>query len=1084
MFIPLTAYSAYSLQEGLLLPSELVEAAKAQNLPALGLTDHRLLSGAVEFAVACQRVGIQPVLGLEINLLENSGLAIREAEAGGAGGSGGAPDGLMPSGRNPADMTSAGQRLSLLAMNLNGWSNLCRLSSAIERGDIESPTRSSAGTTPTGVPIAFLSKVSDDLIAILPSPAQTAQDEAEPLVVLKVIFKDRLYAALDDPGTAVRRSMLAHRLKIPCVVTHPVYYLSPEQESLQRTLSAIRLNLSLNKLPPGAAAPKGSHFPSQEEIESQFSNFPSAVEATQEIAARCKFDLPLGIPHMPTVPLPPGLTAAQYLRERAEAGARRLYGDINPRVRERLDHELEVIAKMGFEPIFLIVEEILNYARQTGVPFSSRGSAASSLVAHCLGITSPDPLRLDLYFERFLNPARSTPPDIDTDLCSRGRDSVIQHVFDKYGEDRAAMVCTINRFRPRSSLGDVAKAHGIEPQKVREMVNQLPYAFWSRFEQNEEGETPPSPFAELRAVYTSPGYQRIFEEAEALLKLPRHLSVHPGGMVIAPGKITDLVPIMRSGSKGVTITQFDLESVEALGLVKIDLLGIRGLTVLGDVTLSGFEPHERYPTGTKPAGPISFLESIPADDAETSRRVQTGETIGCFQIESPGMRATLREIRAHSEDDLMAALALYRPGPLSGGLKDAFVRRFKGEEPVHHIHPALEPLLAETFGVILYQEQVLRIAHELAGFSLTEADLLRRAMSHFDPGKRMQELKVKFINEAQSRSGIPPGTGERVWEMMAAFAGYGFPKAHAASYAKVAWRSAWCKTHFPAEFMAAVLANWGGYYSQRVYLSEARRLRLTVRPPNVNFSGRNFTVGQGPQGGFVPPMRHPAGTTPAGPQGKALYMGMDQVRDLTGRTMERIIHGRPFHSLEDFLARADPRPQEAVNLAKVGALEDLGTIPAVLRRVQGGSWQRGQPSLFEWEDTGGEDWSLEQKMAAQQELLGISLEAHPLELLIDKIAAANAVSTLDALERIGQRVTVAGVRQTSHRSRTAKGETMMFLTIEDLSGALDMVVFPDVYRRSRELLSSSSPVFVTGMMEMDASRGEPFLKAEMVIRVE
>ena len=1054
MFIPLTAHSAYSLQEGLLLPSELVQAAEARHLSALGLTDHRLLSGSVEFAVACQRAGIQPVLGLEIELLERSG---------------------------------AENMLSLLAMNLNGWSNLCRLSSAMALRD----------GPEAGCSLDMLSRFSDDLIAIVPSPAQTALDESGPLVVLKVMFKDRLYAALDDPRTAVHRSMLAHRLQIPCVVTHPIYYLSPEQGSLQRTLSAIRLNLPVNKLPPGAAAPPGAHFPSQDEIERRFSNFPSAIEATEEIAARCKFELPLGVAHMPTVPVPPGQTAAQRLRQKAEAGANKLYGPISPQVRERLDRELDVISRMGFEPIFLIVEEILNYARQTGVPFSSRGSAASSLVAHCLGITSPDPLRLDLYFERFLNPARTTPPDIDTDLCSRRRDGIIQHVFDTYGADRAAMVGTINRFRPRSALGDVAKAHGLDPQKVREMVNQLPYAFWARFEEHDEGAVPPSPFAELRAAYTSPAHQHIFDEAEALIKLPRHLSVHPGGLVIAPDKITDLVPVMRSGSKGVTITQFDLESVEALGLVKIDLLGIRGLTVLGDVAefiqQDGFVPPLRHPApawttpgqaGTIPAGQssgfkspernpanvvlarsLAVLESIPADDSETSRRVESGGTIGCFQIESPGMRATLREIRARSEDDLMAALALYRPGPLSGGLKDAFVRRFKGEEPVRHLHPALEPLLAETFGVILYQEQVLRIAHELAGFSLAEADLLRRAMSHFDPGKKMQELQQKFIRESESISGIPTETGERVWEMMAAFAGYGFPKAHAASYAKVAWRSAWCKTHFPAEFMAAVLANWGGYYSQRVYLSEARRLGLTVRPPHVNASGRNFTVGQGPQG-------------------KALYMGMDQVRDLTGRTMERILGGRPFRSLEDFLARADPRLQEAENLGKVGALEGLGTIPAVLQRVQNGGWQRNQPNLFEWEDNAGEDWPLDQKMAAQQELLGVSLEAHPLELLIDKITAAQAVSSLDALERIGQRVTVAGVRQTSRRSRTAKGDLMMFLTLEDLSGALDVVLFPDVYRRAKDVLSSSVPVFVTGVMEMDASRGEPFLKAEKVVRVE
>ena len=396
----------------------------------------------------------------------------------------------------------------------------------------------------------------------------------------------------------------------------PFITLSPEQESLQRTLSAIRLNIPVSKLPPGAAAPKGSHFPSQEEIQTKFSNFPSAIEATQEIAARCKFDLPLGVAHMPTVPLPPGLTAAQHLRQKAEAGAAQLYGGHqSSRSASGWTTNWRSSRDMGFEPIFLIVEEILNFARQTGVPFSSRGSAASSLVAHCLGITSPDPLRLDLYFERFLNPARTTPPDIDTDLCSRGRDRVIQHVFDKYGEDRVAMVGTINRFRPRSALGDVAKAHGLDPQKVREMVNQLPYAFWARFEESEEGEAPPSPFAELRATYTSPPHQRIFDEAEALLKLPRHLSVHPGGVVIAPGKITDLVPVMRSGSKGVTITQFDLESVEALGLVKIDLLGIRGLTVLGDVA----DVHPGEPIQQIMPIRSAVLESTPADDPETSR---------------------------------------------------------------------------------------------------------------------------------------------------------------------------------------------------------------------------------------------------------------------------------------------------------------------------------------------------------------------------------------------------------------------------------------------------------------------------------
>jgi DNA polymerase-3 subunit alpha len=980
----------------------------------------------VEFVNACKEAGVEPVLGLEI-----------EIEPGGS--------------------------VSLLAMNLAGWANLCRLSSAMAMRD----------NPETACPLNLLAAYSGDLIAMMGGEGEGARER---LGTQKEIFSDRVYAVLNDPATALQSAMLAHKLGLHTVVAHPVYYLRSEQAVLQRTLAAIRLNQTLDRLPAQAVSPQGAYFVSPSEMEARYPHFPAALAATEEIARRCKFDLPLGVAHMPTVPLPPGLSAAEFLRRKAEDGARAIYGEMTAAIRERLDHELEVIAHMGYEPVFLIVQEILDYARQTGVPFSSRGSAASSLVAHCLGITSPDPLRLNLYFERFLNPARTTPPDIDTDLCSRRRDGVIQHVFDTYGSERVALVGTINRFRPRSALGDVAKAHGLDSAKVREMVSRLPYGFWARMEEEEEGKEPPSSFSELRHTHASAIYQRIFDEAEALLKLPRHLSVHPGGVVVAPGPLSDLVPVMRSGSKGVTITQFDLDAVEAFGLVKIDLLGIRGLTVQGDVAEF---IHDSRPGEYK--SPLAVLESTPGNDPQTSDRVESGGTIGCFQIESPGMRATLREIHARSPDDIMAALALYRPGPLSGGLKDAFVRRFKGEEPVHHLHPALTALLDETFGVILYQEQVLRIAHELAGFSLAEADLLRRAMSHFDPGRQMQYLQQKFVAEAQARNGVPIETGEQIWEMMAAFAGYGFPKAHAASYAQVSWRSAWCKTHFPGEFMAAVLANWGGYYSQRVYLTEARRLRLPICPPHVNFSGPNFIYAQDEHGQ------------------KALFMGLDQVRDLTRRTFERIIRGRPYHSLEDFQTRVDPRPQEAVNLARVGALEGFGTIPAVLQGMEGNGFRRrsgtlkpvGQPSLFEYpmqkhklSENAVEDWTPDQKNAAQLELLGISLEAHPLELVVEQVRAAGAITTIEAAGRVGQQVMVAGLRQSGHRSRTAKGELMMFLTLEDLSGMLDVVLFPDAYRRAKDVIHSSEPLLVSGVVEMDANRGEPLLRAEKVIRLE
>jgi DNA-directed DNA polymerase III PolC len=1001
MYIPLTTHSSFSLQEGLASPAELVQAAHASAMPALGLTDHHLLTGTVEFVQACKEKNIQPVVGLDIDLQEDS--------------------------------------ISLLATSGEGWSNLCRLSSTLAlREDPDAPCS-----------LDLLDSFAKDLIALTTKPE-----------LIKDIFAGRLYVKIQDQANAAGLARAAGKYSLPTVITHPVYYLMPDQTTLQRTLTAIRLNEAVATLPREAAAPADAYFLNAAEVEARFKEFPDALAATVEIAERCRFDFPLGISHMPAVPTPDGMSMREHLHEKAHQGAMKLYGEITPTVQARLEHELDIISRMGFEPVFLIVEDILRFTREAGIPYSSRGSAASSLVAHCLEITSPDPLRLNLYFERFLNPARTTPPDIDTDLCSRRRDQVLQHVFHTYGAERVAMVGTINRYRPKSALGDVAKAHGLAPSKVRELSNQLPHAFWARFAQKTADGKPVSPFADLRAAYPSPDYQTIFHEAEAILNLPRHLSMHPGGIIVAPGNLTDLVPVMRSGGKSVVITQLDLDAVEALGLVKIDLLGIRGLTVLGDVA-EFIQASQR----DQFTDSLAVLDSTPSDDPATAQRIEKGETIGCFQIESPGMRATLREIRARSEDDIMAALALYRPGPLSGGLKDAFVRRFKGQEPVKHIHPALAPLLDETFGVILYQEQVLRIANSIAGFDLAEADLLRRAMSHFDPGKRMQELKRKFIEQAEQRNGIPADTGERIWEMMAAFAGYGFPKAHAASYAKVAWRSAWCKSYFPAEFMAAVLANWGGYYSQRVYLSEARRMGLKVRPPHVNYSRANFSVSK------------------VAGEGSVLFMGLEQVKELTQRSIQRIIHNAPFISLDDFLMRVDPRALEAENLAKVGALDGFGNIPVILKRLKTGGWQQNQMSLFGWNDTSEDDWSLQEKVDAQMERLGVSLDAHPLELVVEKIQQAGAISTAEAAGRIGRRVTIAGIRQTSHRTRTASGESMLFLTVEDLQGTLDAILFPEVYRLTKNLFNTTIPLLMTGIIEMDTERGEPYLRVEKIVKI-
>ncbi len=1008
-------------------------------MPALGLTDHLGMSGALNFYQACMQRGIQPILGLEIDLIPQYHLS------------------TLPHPQVPG-------RLVLLAEDAEGWRNLCRLSSSLLVG------RETEGSLCS---LDHLSRFARGLVCLtggnlgplhqlLEMPGGR-EEGVKLLSLLRDIFPGRLYVEIDILSAKVLKSaeiqtQMAVEMGLPQAAAHPVFYLTPGQEGLQQTVSAIREIVPRSRLAPGQVAPPGAYFVPPAMMEEHLQAFPAAFEGTAEIVDRCRVNLELGKPHYPQVPLPPGMKAIDLLRQKAHNGALRLYPHTIENALIRLEQELSVIEARGYETIFLIAEDMISYSRNHGIPSASRGSASSSLVAHCTGITTPDPLELDLYFERFLNPARATPPDIDTDFCSRRRDEIIRHLFETFGEDRVAMVGTVNTFRDRSALGEVAKAYGLNPTEVRALTGKLHRRYYRPTADETTGEGPAEkPYAELIAEYGHrSGYAKIFREAAALVGIPHHLSVHPGGVVIAPGPIVEYAPITRSGGKGMIITQFDLNNVEQAGLVKLDLLGIRGLTVIGDVAERIYSwSRKEYQI------PYAIIDAVPDSDPETSTTLASGQTIGCFQIESPGMRSTLKDIQARSINDLMAALALYRPGPLKGGLRDAFVRRHKGEEAVTHIHPALSGLLAETYGVILYQEQVLRIAHQLAGFSLAEADLLRRAMSHFDPGKQMQALKEKFIQGMEAREKIDPETGENIWEMMAAFAGYGFPKAHAASYAHVAWHSTWCKTHYPEEFLAAVLANWGGYYPQSVYLNEARRLKIKVFPPHINHSSRQFSVSY-PQGEPV------------------LYMGLDQVRDLTRSTQEKILRHRPYHSLAEFVANVDPRRVEIENLIKAGALEGLGTIPGLLCELET-SPHPGQLSLFSLHAPSSADWTLEQKNAAQQHILNASLAAHPLELIPGKIREAGAINTFEASAKVGQTVRVAGLRQTLFRTRSEGKRSMAFLTLEDMEGMLEVVLFPEVYRRARALLSGSPvPLLIEGEIERDATSGESILMARKV----
>ncbi len=1015
----LRTHSYFGFLESLFSPQALAATAREQGIPCLGLTDHRFLTGSIEFYEACLDVEIKPILGLEIDL----------------------------------SFEGHSSRLALLAKDRSGWSNLCRLSSALMMEH-------------TSLTLQALSENSEGLIGIAGGPWGILRDlvlsspsgEKRPqqfLSLLQAIFKDDLFIEIQRyangplQGEVMLRD-LAEVFNVPLIATQDICYQKPEEEKLYRTLTAIRQITPLQTLSPRLLPPGPATFPTPADFQYRYRDCPEALTNLSTVVDRCNLELPIGGTHYPAFPTPQGQTQAEYLREKAFKGAKTLYGELTPEITSRLDYELEIITRMGYEPIFLIVEDVLNHARQVGIPTSSRGSAASSLVAHCLNITSPDPLALNLYFERFLNPARLKPPDIDTDIASHRRDELIQYIFDTYGRDRVAMVGTITRYRPKSALGDVAKAYGLSPETIRQLSRKLPHSFHIRQSQ-EEGD----PFASLQRESINPMIKDVIADARALLDLPRHLSVHPGGVIIAPFPITDLVPLEHSNTLGINHAQYDLEGIEKLGLVKIDMLGIRGLTVLGEVAnkIQSWRLSE-FRNG------LEVLANIPLEDAPTSETVEQARTIGCFQIESPGMRGTLREIQARTMEDIMAALALYRPGPLRGGLRDAFVRRFRGEEEVTPIHDSLNDLLSSTYGVILYQEQVLRIAHELGGLTIAQADILRRAMSHFDPGGVMVTLKKNFIHGAGERHNVPEETADRIWEMMAAFAGYGFPKAHAASYAQLAWNSAWCKTHYPAEFMAAVLGYGGGYYSQRVYLMEARRLKLPLHPPHINHSDIHFKVTY--------------------PKGEAnLYMGLEQVRDLTQKTIGAILRNRPFQSLEDFLLRVDPQRKEAGNLIMVGALDGIITIPEGLRRIEH-KRPPGQMQLFGAPEIA-DDWDETERQQAQQDLLGVSLGISPLEQIADEIQTSGAITTLEAQDRIDEKVTLAGMRQTWRRLRTkTSGQMMCFLNLEDLEGSIQVMVPSTLYAKVYNDLREIGPFLVEGVVKNDPDRRQTHVVAEKI----
>ncbi len=999
-FVHLHLHGCTSLLEGAAPAENYLPLAERDGQRAFALTDTNGAYGFLPFFGAAEQTAIRPILGA----------CVREP------------------GRT-GEWEGEGARAVLLVRNRKGYGNLCRIISKRH-------------LVPEGFSLeSALLEWGDGLIVL-------TDDEALLFALAPEMPSGSLYVELrEKPRRHPLR--LSRELDLPVVATGPVFFPRPADRDIHRILTAIDRNLHVKEVPISALAPPTAAFATRVEMAKRFQEVPEALRSTVEIAERCEFTAPRSKAVFPTFPLPEGETAYSLLGKRCFEGAARRYRPLSPKVVRRLEEELSVILELGFPEYFLIVDEITRHAHDRGIPMVGRGSAGDSLVAYCLGLTIVDPIEFDLSFERFLNRSRTDPPDIDMDICWKGRDEVLEYVYETYGRDRVAMICTLNTFQGRSSFREVAKCMGLSPRETSRFSKRLPHSYPGAL-----GEAVRAlPECRDLPVDREP-FRTILSVADRIEGYPRHLSVHPGGIVITPTEVVDFVPVQRS-AKGLVITQFDKDPIEEIGLVKIDLLGQRSLSAIAETVRTVRRIH----------GVEVAIDSIPREDEQAGEMLASAKTIGCFQVESPGTRNLLRMLGAKNQRDAMVGLSLIRPGPAAGGMKEHYILRQAGEEPTNFLHPALSKVLEDTYGVMLFQEDILKVAHAVAGFTLTEADRLRRAISKDRTHERIRELRETFVSRAVE-GGAEPDAAEAVWAAVENFIGYSFSKAHAATYGRLAWQAVWLKSRYPAEFMAAVLANEGGFYDARAYMEEARRCGVRILLPDVNRSDRTWTASR-----------------EADREG-AIRIGLKQVRDLKAKTLDRILSARektPFFSLRDFANRVPAEERELENLVLAGAFDafDLPR-PELLMRVRllfgmtGSPARRTERTLFgprfhldtpDFELPRLRDYAKAERVQSEFEVLGLSATAHPLEFFEEWLKEKGALPAAELSRHIGQFVSVGGWLVTTRRVRTGRGQFMRFITLEDRTGVIEAVLFPDVYHRFGHLLRSAGPYLFRGKVE-------------------
>jgi len=1027
-FVHLNCHSNFSLLEGASTPGELIESCALLEMDALAITDRDSLYAAVPFFEAASSAGIKAIIGCDLS----------------AGGE-------NPHGKenlsSPREKIPS-SRIILLARNQEGYRNLCR---AITRRRLSG----------RALPLESLSEFSDGLFALCP--------DASLLEALAPVFQDSLYAQLSAESLFSRRQAeelinRARRLRIKCVAANPVFFAKRKDYELHLLLTAIRLSLPVTRIPRSKLSSPEAYLKSPLQMEEIFSQYPfseaqDAIPNTREIAEACEFEFKPAERIFPEVCIPSGETPFSHLAKLCLQGAQERYRPLKSDVLERLNHELKIIDSLGFTTYFLVAHEIAKFCRMRKIPAAGRGSAAGSLVAYLLGITIIDPIEHNLYFERFLSPARSEPPDIDLDVSWKRRDEVINFIYGKFGHNKVAMICTYATFKSRAAARDVAKAYGLSPQEANNFAKKIPRCSASEIE-----------IAACSIPYyrdlprDGEPYRKILEMCCKLSNFPRHLSIHTGGVVISDRPLEELVPLERS-AKGMVITQYDMGSIEKIGLVKMDILGQRGLSVI----------EEASALSSKGRNVQVNPEKFPRDDPKTFDLLARGETLGVFQIESPAMRTLLRAMKPRTISDLSLSIALVRPGASGSGMKELYLARRMGKEPITYLHPALEPILSESLGTFVYQEQVMRSAIALASFTPEEADELRRAMTHKRSKEQMERIRGRFLEGASAK--IPEKVASAIFEMLAKFSSYGFPKAHAATYGEFAYQAAYLKAHFPAEFICAVLNNAPGFYHHSVHIEEAKRLGVPVALPCVNRSEPEYSVRHG-----------------------VLYFGLSSVKGLSTKAINSICKARaasPFTSLSDFLSRVSITESEVANLIRCGALDQFeNTRPELLWKLKvlypklhsrtssqkvehlpiqaelaKVSPPRALPRL--------PDYSKAIKLAMELKYLEASVSAHPLEILLSKGARDGSVRSKELEKLIGKNVSIIGWLIARRRAVTKRGEYMQFLTMEDEEGTFEVVIFPGDFERLASRLTTSRIYRVSG--KVTNHTGAPAITAKELV---